>query len=137
MNAASAAGDFGKADGGGAAGAAWVQGAAQSASRAAAAARAAGAAAQINSTSTIVNGNVGTQININQGGDFQLCAGSGCSADHAVGSNDHAIPNATTDGINESREHGGGTAKTSVTASSKIPGLQSPCWFDGDNGSGE
>ena len=76
MNAASAAGDLGKADGGRAAAAAWVQGAAQSASRAAAAARAAGAAAQINSTSTIVNGNVGTQININQGGDFQLCAGS-------------------------------------------------------------
>ena len=137
MNVASATGDVGKANGGGGAAAAWVQGAAQSASQLVAAARGAGAAAQINSTSTTINGNVGTQININQGGDFQLFAGSKCSADRAVGSDDHAIPNATTDGINESHEHGGGTAKTSVTASSKIPGFQSPCWFDGDNGPGE
>ena len=137
MNAASAAGDFGKADGGGAAAAAWIHGAAQSASRAAAAAGAAGEATQINSRSTIVNGNAGIQININQGGDFQLHAGSGCSADHAIGSDGPTVPNAAADGTNESHEHGGGTAEPSVTGSSKIPGLQSPCWFDGDNGSGE
>ena len=116
MNVASATGDMGKANGGGGAAAAWVQGAAQLASQAAVAARGAGAAAQINSTSTTINGNVGTQININQGGDFQLFAGSKCSTDHAVGSDDHAIPNATTDGSMSLMNTGGGTAKTSAKA---------------------
>ena len=70
MNAASAAGDFGKADGGAAAAAVWMERAAQAACGAAAAGAAAGAATQINSTFTTINGNARPQFNFNQGGDF-------------------------------------------------------------------
>ena len=100
-------------------GAARVQGGALSAAGAAArsATRAVGVAAQINSTNTTVNGNVGTQVICNQG-EFIYSAGAG--HEDLRGSAD-AAKNAVAGGANASHKQGGVTARP--TASSKEAGL--------------